>query len=87
MSDGAIEVHPVQQRHRPGEQAELPTAVTLRAYEVYCAIYGEQAAMVTGGCRGGFSAGEIIAFLYARSFPKPEWSKRVDEAVRGMKIF
>lgn len=42
--------------------------------------------MVTGECRGGFGAGELIAFLYAHTFPKNEWSKRVDEALRGLKI-
>lgn len=42
-----------------------------------------QEAMVTGGCRGGFSTGELIAFLYARSFPKAEWSARVREAFNG----
>jgi len=56
------------------------------AYEVYCGIHGTQEAMVTGNCRGGFSAGELIAFLYARNFPRKEWSQRVDEAFRGMEI-
>jgi hypothetical protein len=42
------------------------------------------AELVTGNCRGGFSAGELIAFLYARSFPKSEWRARVDEAFHGM---
>jgi hypothetical protein len=41
--------------------------------------------MVMNGCRGGFGAGELIAFLYARSFPKDEWRKRFDEALKGMK--
>jgi hypothetical protein len=40
--------------------------------------------MVTGGCRGGFSAGELIGFLYAHSFPKEEWKDRVAEAFRDM---
>jgi hypothetical protein len=57
----------------------------MRAYEVYCHVYGAQEAMVTGGCRGGFSTGELIAFLYARSFPKEEWMRRVEEAFRGAK--
>jgi hypothetical protein len=57
--------------------------VTRAAYEVYCHVCAPQEAMVTGGCRGGFSTGELIAFLYARSFPKSEWRSRVDEAFRG----
>ena len=80
-----IETHPVQTTkwNRPGA-TRAPKVVTMAAYEVYCHISGAQEAMVTGGCRGGFGAGELIAFLYARSFPKAEWSARVDEAFRGM---
>jgi len=55
----------------------------MAAYEVYCELYGAQEALVTGGCRGGMSQGELIAFLYARSFPRSEWRRRVDEAFRG----
>lgn len=79
------DVHPVQTKQYQRSGAELSTLVTLRAYEVYVHMYGEQKAMITNGCRGGFSAGEIIAFLYARSFPREEWSKRVNEALSGMK--
>ena len=75
--------HPVQTTDRH-TQAKAPEIVTLAAYEVYCFIYGEQRAMVEGGCRGGFSAGELIAYLYARGFPKDQWSARVNEAFRGM---
>lgn len=76
-----IEVHPVQTT-RPGK-AVCPKVVTMLAYEVYCHVYAPQEAMVTGGCRGGFSTGELIAFLYARSFPKDQWRSRVDEAFKG----
>lgn len=81
MNDEVIAVHPVQTVDHKG--GECPQVVTMRAYEVYCAIYGAQSAMVTGHCRGGFGTGELIAFLYAHSFPKEEWRKRVDEAFRG----
>lgn len=77
-------LHPVQ-TNRWREQAFASSLVTLRAYEVYCHVHGPQEALVTGRCRGGFGAGELIAFLYARSFPKAEWSARVDEALDGMK--
>lgn len=80
-----VETHPVQTHHHPHHGARCPKVVTMRAYEVYCEVFGSQEAMVTGGCRGGFGAGEIIAFLYARSFPRQEWKVRVDEALRGMK--
>lgn len=82
---GEIETHPVQVKAGGGRPpAALRTEVTLRAYEVYSHVYAPQQAMITDGCRGGFSAGEIIAFLYAHSFPKTEWSARVNEAFRGM---
>ncbi|MCP3017983.1 hypothetical protein [Cupriavidus basilensis] len=76
-----IETHPVQTTH-PVSRA--PKVVTMRAYEVYCHVYRPQEAMVTGGCRGGFGPCELMAFLYAHSFPKDEWRARVDEAFRGM---
>ena len=80
------ETHPIQlSPNRRNEQfGKLNQAVTLAAYEVYTHLYGSQEAMVTGGCRGGFGVGEILAFLYARSFPKAEWEQRVFEAQQGM---
>lgn len=80
-----IPVHPVQTQAYRGGWAKCPQLVTMRAYEVYCHIYGPQEEMVTGGCRGGFSSGELIAFLYAHSFPKAEWTDRAEEAFRGAK--
>lgn len=77
------ETHPVQVSHGRRE-ARCPKVVTLRAYEVYCHVYAPQEAIVTGGCRGGFGANELIALLYAASFPKSEWRQRVDEAMVGM---
>lgn len=87
MSETEIPVHPVQRsRLLPRDGAHAPQVVTLRAYEVYVHVYGEQEALVTGGCRGGFGIGELAAFLYARSFPKDEWRERVREALRGMQL-
>lgn len=77
-----VATHPVQTDS--GRSGQAPQVVTLAAYEVYCHVHSPQEAMVTGWCRGGFGAGELIAFLYARSFPKAEWRERVDEAFRGM---
>jgi len=79
-----IELHPVQTKQV--RNAVAPKLVTMQAYEVYREVYGAQEAMITGGCRGGFSCGELIAFLYAHSFPKNEWHARVDEAFRGMTV-
>ena len=78
-----IETHPVQVGRR-GEKGRCPVAVTMKAYEVYCHVFAPQPAIVTGECRGGFSTGELIALLYAATFPKAEWSKRVYEALEGM---
>lgn len=89
MTDKVIPVHPVQNRHnasRRGNQPVAPQVVTLRAYEVYCHVYAPQSAMIEGGCRGGFSVGELVAFLYAYPFPRGEWRRRVDEAFRGMDL-
>lgn len=78
------EFHPIQthELRRPHVRAVMPTEVTLRAYEVYSHVFHPQEAMITGECRGGFGVGELVAFLYARSFPKEEWNRRVDEALR-----
>lgn len=84
MSEAAT--HPVQSTPKNGRPATAPTAVTLRAYEVYCALYGPQQVLITGTCRGGFGVGELIAFLYARSFPPEEWRQRVDEAFSGLNV-
>lgn len=86
-SSSEPEVHPVQNRrvvdHKP---TVAPKVVTMRAYEVYCEIYREQPAMVTGGCRGGFGVGELLAFMYARTFPRAEWRERFEEGLRGMHL-
>jgi hypothetical protein len=80
-----IETHPIQ-RSRITQQAVAPQVVTLKAYEVYSHIHRPQLALITGHCRGGFSTGELIAFLYAASFPKQEWRARVDEAFAGLRL-
>ena len=82
------EMHPVQwSRKNEKQKSFLTSDVTLRAYEVYSRLYGKQEAMVTGGCRGGFGVGELIAFLYAHTFPEEEWRARVEEALEGMQNF
>jgi hypothetical protein len=83
--DKEIPVHPVQMM-RPREGTYVRTEITLRAYEVYKVVYGEQKALITDGCRGGFSVGELIAFLYAHSFPQTEWRQRTDEAFKNMRL-
>lgn len=79
-----ITTHPVQNPHARYGSCRINTAVTLRAYEVYCHLFHEQPALVEGECRGGFGCGELMAFLYARSFPKVEWHDRFEEALHGM---
>jgi hypothetical protein len=77
-----MKIHPVQTIDNKG--GFLRTDVTLAAYEVYCHVFAPQPALIADNCRGGFSTGELVAFLYARSFPKDEWKKRVNEAFEGM---
>lgn len=77
-----MEQHPVQTVDHKG--GRINKVVTLKAYEVYSHVFGEQEALITGNCRGGFSTGELVAFLYASSFPKSEWRFRVDEAFEEM---
>jgi hypothetical protein len=84
MSVEHPDIHPVQVNRHGRLTAYCPKVVTMKAYEVYCHLYGEQRALVEGNCRGGFGANELIAFLYAASFPKVEWRRRVDEALTGM---
>ncbi len=70
----------------PREQAVVPKDVYMAAYEVYSHVYAPQEAMITGWCRGGFGIGELVAFLYAKPFPKELWRAKVDEAFDGMKL-
>ena len=81
-----IKTHPVQIKRRAYDnlRGSIRTEVSMAAYEVYSHVYGAQEELITGGCRGGFSTGELIAFLYAKGFPKSEWPQRVDEAFEGM---
>ena len=67
-------------------QGQVAEAVYMAAYEVYSHVHGPQAAMVEGHCRGGFGKGELVAFLYARGFPREEWRKRVREAFEGIRL-
>jgi hypothetical protein len=77
-------VHPVQLPR--GGSGNVSAELAFTAYEVYCHLYGPQEAMVTGGCRGGFGVGELVAYLYAKTFPKKEWRQRADYAIENQRI-
>lgn len=78
---------PIQHaKPRNREPAVVPECVYMAAYEVYSAVHSPQPAMIEGWCRGGFGVGELVAFLYARAFPKAEWSQRANEAFRGQNL-
>ncbi len=78
---------PIQRTHIPlNQNLTVPESIYMRAYEVYCEVYAPQEALITGWCRGGFSIGELVAFLYAHSFPKEEWRVRVDEAIKEQNL-
>ena len=81
-NDRKVETHPVQRSSAHGI-GRCPVCVTAAAYEVYSHIFRPQPELANGG-RGGFGVNELIAFLYARSFPRQEWKDRVDEAFAGM---
>lgn len=66
--------HPVQ----PRDVRELPAAVTARAYDVYYHLYPGQT-LERINERGGLGVIEVIAFLYAHSFPREEWNRRAQE--------
>lgn len=81
----SIETHPVQVNRRNERlPARCSKVVTLKAYEVYRHVFGDQPELIEGTCRGGFGVNELIALLYAAAFPKAEWRQRVDEALIGM---
>lgn len=83
----AEKLFPIQNGGTYGRgQGVVCKAVYMRAYEVYCHVYGEQKALVEGECRGGFGKGELVAFLYASGFPREEWRKRADEAFTDMNL-
>lgn len=79
---------PIQTKARshPSKGATVGEPVYMAAYEVYSAIWGPQQALIDGSCRGGFSTGELVAFLYAYGFPRKEWKQRFEEALSGMDI-
>jgi len=80
MSTPVTIFHPVQTQNA---RTAIPNFVVLRAYEVYEHLFGPQPAMidVEKGCRGGFSTDELMAFMYAHTFPKQEWTRRFESAL------
>lgn len=85
MPDGP-KMFPIQTHRHNRNATVVCEAVYMSAYEVYCHVYSPQEAIITGNCRGGFSIGELTAFLYAKAFPRDEWRKRVDEAFVWMNL-
>ena len=84
------ETAPVQTHHaRYGREdtATIPWDMHMLAYEVYCHVYSPQKAITEDWCRGGFGMQELVAFLFARNFPKEEWRDRVDACYGHMKGF
>jgi hypothetical protein len=55
-----------------GYPGGIPWAIHMEAYEVYSKRWAPQQAMIEGGCRGGFSTGELDSFI-------PGWRERVGE--------
>lgn len=77
-------LHPIQCRdHKPGR---VSAAVTARAYEVYAHLFGQQQLIADLNSRGGFGSAEMVALLYARSWPREEWSARFTEGLQGSSL-
>lgn len=77
---------PVQVERYRNTKSVVPESVYMAAYEVYSHVFRPQPAMIEGECRGGFGIGELVAFLYAKQFPKSEWDQRFHEACKGMSL-
>lgn len=87
MTEPTTKLMPVQAHLlAPRARGVVRESVYMAAYEVYAHVNGPQEALITGGCRGGFATSELVAFLYARSFPKAEWRARADEAFEGLNL-
>jgi len=81
-----LKLFPVQIDRYRNTRNVVPESVYMAAYEVYCHVFCPQPAMIEGECRGGFGIGELVAFLYARQFPKAEWRQRFEDACKGMSL-
>lgn len=82
MSDPATVPAQIGDRYSrtPGR---LPEPVARMAYEVYHHLWPGQTFERLHE-RGGFGVGEVVAMLYAHTFPKAEWRKRFDDGIRGL---
>lgn len=83
MTTNSERMFPIQNPHNVRHRSQVPESVYMKAYEVYSHIHGPQPAMVEGNCRGGLEVNELIAFLYAASFPREEWRQRVELVFSG----
>lgn len=74
------QVCPVQD---DGAIRSLDRRIVERAYEVYNTLHPGQT-LDDLNRRSGLSVGEIVAFLYARTFPRNEWAPRSNEAFNAL---
>ena len=81
-----VKLHPVQVHHAYSSKTVVSSVITERAYEVYKELYGGGQSLDRLNERAGFSVGELITLLYARTFPKSEWRTRDKEASTGMTL-
>lgn len=68
------QAEPVKEKRAPvqGFAGGIPWDMHLRAYDVYCKRWSPQKALIEGGCRGGFSTGELDMFI-------PGWREELSE--------
>lgn len=65
----------------------MPEQIVKKAYDVYSNLYNNRQTLEALNNRGGFHIIELLAFLYAASFPKELWREKVDEALMAQSSF
>lgn len=72
-----LETAEAAQKRAPvqGFSAGIPWGMHLRAYDAYSKKWAPQKALITGGCRGGFSVNELDQFI-------PGWRDELSEISR-----
>jgi hypothetical protein len=88
MSDiPEVKLSPIQMpRSSYTYKGKVQEGISRQAYAVYSHIYGDSQSFERLNERGGFGIGELVAYLYAHSYPKVEWRKRADAAFYMMAL-
>ena len=82
----STEVYKIQVPNNRSMSGTISKAMMERAYEVYIHLYGKSQSLERMNERGGLSVGEVMAFLYAHSYPQSEWRERSHEGFKDMDL-